>query len=94
MSSALERFTAEYGIKSDYDRAQLQAVLDEHAAHLVEQQRTAHDTLRPYAHMGQPCKPEYDCGVRKVIDVIDPKALGHASVEDTSRTYGRQGGVL
>lgn len=93
MSSALERFAAEYGIKSDYDRAQLQAVLDEYAAQLAEQQRAAHDTLRPHAHMGLPCAPEYDCGVRKVIDVIDPAALAHASVEVTTRIYGRQGGA-
>lgn len=72
MNSELDRFAAEYGVKTEYDRARLQAVLDEHAHQLAERQRKAHDEQRPYFHMGLPCLPRYECGVRKVIDLIDP----------------------
>lgn len=43
-----------------------------HAQELAAVQRNAHDELRPFSHMGLPCKPDYDCGVRMVIDLIDP----------------------
>lgn len=49
-------------------------VLRDHAHQLAEEQRKAHDELRPYSHMGLPCTPEYECGTRRVIDLIDPEA--------------------
>ncbi|MFF8100113.1 hypothetical protein ACF07S_10110 [Streptomyces sp. NPDC016640] len=47
-------------------------VLRDHAHQLAEQQRQAHD--RSSYHMGLSCKPEYDCGVAKMINLIDPGA--------------------
>lgn len=43
-----------------------------HAQELAQQQRAAHDTQRPYFHFGLACKPDWDCGVRRIIDLIDP----------------------
>lgn len=50
------------------------SVLEQHAHELAERQRKVHDEQRPYFHGGQPCKPWWDCSVRKVIDSIDPQA--------------------
>ncbi|MEU9670365.1 hypothetical protein AB0E25_33290 [Streptomyces bobili] len=41
-----------------------------HAQELAAVQRQAHDASG--YHMGQACKPEYECGVRATIDLIDP----------------------
>ncbi|WP_119580477.1 hypothetical protein [Streptomyces europaeiscabiei] len=49
-------------------------LVDGYAHHLAEQLRKAHNEQRPYHHGGQPCVPKFDCGVRKLIDGIDPKA--------------------
>lgn len=43
-----------------------------HSLEIVKLQRTAHDTRRPYFHMGLPCRSEYRCGVTAVIDLADP----------------------
>ncbi|MFD5491559.1 hypothetical protein ACFWH4_01120 [Streptomyces sp. NPDC127091] len=51
-----------------------------HAQELAALQRKAHDEQRPHFHMGLPCKPEYDCGVRSVIDLIDPTQAAPAAV--------------
>ena len=59
-----DRFAREYGIKSEYDLAQLQAVLDEHAHQLAEEIRNS-EQLRDATddHMS-------DCNM--AADVIDP----------------------
>lgn len=41
---------------------------------IAARQRVAHDEMRPYAHMGQPCRPEYDCHVSKVIALAEEGA--------------------
>lgn len=41
---------------------------------IANKQRVAHDEMRPYAHMGQSCKPEYDCHVSKVIALAEEDA--------------------
>jgi len=38
-------------------------------------QRNAHDDARPYFHAGQPCRPEYNCHVGKVIDLAEGEPL-------------------
>jgi hypothetical protein len=43
-----------------------------HAQELAAVQREAHNTMRPYSHGGLPCKQEWDCGTRRLIDLIDP----------------------
>lgn len=50
----------------------IDGVLALHAQELAAVQYKAHDTNRPYYHMGLPCMPDYSCGVRAVIDLINP----------------------
>lgn len=59
-----DRFAREYGIKSEYDLEQLQAVLDEHAHQLAEEIRNS-EQLRDATddHMS-------DCNM--AADLIDP----------------------
>ncbi|MFE0472578.1 hypothetical protein ACFW2V_13285 [Streptomyces sp. NPDC058947] len=57
-----------YGVPEDV----IDGALCLHAQELAAIQRKAHDTMRPYSHGGQPCKPEWDCGSRRLIDLIDP----------------------
>jgi Holliday junction resolvasome RuvABC ATP-dependent DNA helicase subunit len=61
-----DRFAREYGIKSEYDLEQLQAVLDEHAHQLAEEIRNS-EQLRDATddHMS-------DCNM--AADLIDPGA--------------------
>ena len=74
----------------------IDGVLCLHAQELAAVQRKAHDEQRPYFHMGLPCKPEYDCGVRSVIDLIDPtrtEAAVPAAVEppaERAALHGRR----
>ena len=40
----------------------------------VQRQEIAHDEIRPYFHGGQPCRPDFDCHVAKVIGVLREEA--------------------
>jgi len=57
-----------YGLPEDV----ISSALALHARELAHAQRAAHDERRPYYHMGLPCLEHYQCGVKAVIDLIDP----------------------
>ena len=58
----------------------IDGVLCLHAQEMAAVQRNAHDTMRPYFHLGQPCSPDFDCQVARVIDLIDPTRAAPAAV--------------
>lgn len=47
-------------------------LIDDFVHELAEKLREAHNSQRPYSHLGLWCRPEFDCGTSKLIDTIDP----------------------
>lgn len=69
---AIELMTTDYrmsGGRAEAERLLLQ-IKARWAQDAMSRQEIAHDELRPHFHGGQPCRPEFDCHVAKVIAVL------------------------
>lgn len=68
MNETAEELMVWHGLPEDI----VDGVLALHRQEIAEMLRREHDTMRPYAHMGLPCRPEYECGAARLISLVWP----------------------
>jgi hypothetical protein len=68
---AIELMTSSYAMRGGRAEALrlLQSLRAQWGREIANIQRTAHDQSR--YHMSLPCRPEYECGVREIIELAE-----------------------